>query len=409
MKKLAYLIIFFIVFTKTYVLFSHYTGIPVGVVTLGVLAFSIFLLFIEHSNNNLKTPVNWTVSVFLFTVLGPLIVLTLTNSLDLRFYILQILYFTIFLLAIQFVNLYGYSMVNRIAVITLLFTGLFGAFSVVNPIFFKPFANIVDALWFYGGRAYGFYLQPNSYGMAINIIFLCVFASSKKDRTTLVLIPLYITFIIISGSRSAMAVMGLNLLLIAIRLAITNRRAMVYFGIIFIGLTVFIIVIIVPVLIDQFALDGDYAMLTERLFFMFGGDDNLGDMVEADGSMQDRLEYQAKYIDAIKERPLTGYGFGAQELLINKGKLIDTSHNTYLEILLQGGLPFFFLFVLFCLQLFANFFDLFFTSKTSSFTFAYLGLLLLLLFYFSFSTTVLFERIVYLSIGFLVPNRFMKN
>tara|TARA_Y100000589_G_C27178833_1_gene639867 strand:- start:129 stop:1358 length:1230 start_codon:yes stop_codon:yes gene_type:complete len=409
LKKIAYLIIFFIVLTKTYVLVSKYSGIPVGLVTMAVLGSSLFLLFLELNKNNLMTPKNSTTIVFLFSVLGPLIVLILTDSLDLRFYILQILYFTIFLLAIQFVNLFGYSLVNKISVFALFFTGAYGLLSVVNPIFFKPFADIVDALWFYGGRAFGFYLQPNAYGMALNITFLCVFASSSKDRTTLTVIPFYMIFVIVSGSRTAMAVMGLNLILVAIRLFLTNKKALVNFSLIFLGLVAIIVIAVIPILIDQFALDSDYAMITERLFFMFGADDNLGDMVEADGSMQDRLEYQAKYIDAIKEKPFTGYGFGAQELLINKGKLIDTSHNTYLEILLQGGLPFFFLFILFCFQLFANFFDLFFISKTSSITFAYLGLLLLLLFYFSFSTTVLFERIVYLSIGFLVPNRFMKN
>ncbi|MBK8006875.1 MAG: hypothetical protein IPK12_24185 [Gemmatimonadetes bacterium] len=65
-----------------------------------------------------------------------------------------------------------------------------------------------------------------------------------------------------------------------------------------------------------------------------------GNQVSADGSGAERLVAMAQYASFIQQRPLTGYGLGANDHYKLSGLLIRSSHNTYLEAGFLYGLPF---------------------------------------------------------------------
>ena len=398
--KYLYNTILFIISTKTFVLIASLTNVTIGIVTSIIFFLSVLILILEYIKGNfiLKKSVQ---PIFLFTLVAPILVSFLTFKLDLRMLFLQLFYFIVFLLSIQFYFKYGRKSVYKVFLYSLLFTCFFGLLSVVNPLFFSSYSLLSDSLAFYGGRAFGFYLQPNALAMGINLMYIGLILSYSNIKQMLVLYPIVFISILITGSRTGVAVFVITSSIFFWRLIKYRFTTFIKFGLIITLVAIILFSSIVPKIINSYYSDSSYTQLEERIEYILGINENPFKKISSDGSMQDRFEYQKKYIKMISQRPFFGYGFGVQHNYFDNNNLIDSAHNTFLEIFFQGGIIYFLFFLLFYLHYIKIGINARYKMYDQKIKIATWSILALFFFYFFFSTTLLTERVLYVVIGFI--------
>ncbi len=399
--------VLFTAMTKTYVVWAWLLGQSVAAITLLFFLIKAFLILSFSSNYRIKVDSYWfpTLVVFLFIV--PLIVMALTGNLDLRVSLLNLFFLFVFWLTLLVGLNFGKAFLMIVTIASFIFTVVAGLISTFFFELFSPFAELTNSEAFYWGRAFGFYLQPNSLAIAINMLYLLIFGLSKKVNLIIYLFPLALVGILAAGSRTNMLgffIINMAVFLLSLRNSeISLKKPVIR---VLIG-SIAILISTAPYLFEKLSGE-EFKYLTERLIYTVEivSESGASDKVSEDTSVQDRLNYQLSYLKAIDKKPFLGYGFGVQESMIENGLLKGSSHNSFLEYLLQGGLFYFFCFALFSLM----FWFFLFNFKPISFSkYAYVAFLIFMTFYINFSTTFFGERLVYVVIGvfaFIVHSEF---
>ncbi len=332
--RLLFLLTILVTLTKTYVVFAVAAGTSVGVITTLFFGLNIILIL-----NNLKA-LEMKQGIFLFSVFIvfiPFIVSFVNFNFSLNALMLQLFYFSQVLIGVIAIKKYPLQLSNAV-ILAVLINFSFGVFSMFNPQFFIGMSEIINARSFYGGRAVSFFLQPNTLGLASVVLYiLCKFLCSKKTQQ--LLSPLIILTTVLTGSRSSIIVL-LVLLLLSLILTIRSGQ----FKIVKILKPVLnFSLIIIPILLlffnskyaEMLVSNKDYTQLIDRFEFFI---DFSADKVENDQSLDDRFNYQKKYIKELPSFFILGNGIGTQQEAIHEGTLTGSAHQAYLEILFQGGI-----------------------------------------------------------------------
>ena len=114
--------------------------------------------------------------------------------------------------------------------------------------------------------------------------------------------------------------------------------------------------------------------------------------INEDGSFNDRLIYQKKYVEKILEKPFFGHGIGSNIRLKEENKIYDLAHQAHLEYLLEGGVFYYLFFLCFLILNIKFIINKKLPPKIKYISFA-------IIFYSFFSSTLMTERIIFLSLG----------
>lgn len=369
-----------LILTKTYSVIAVLIDREVSFVTSVVLVFLLMFFFNRKSIQRIPFfPAT-------YLIVGSVLISLIHLSVDFRTLILQFFYFMIFILGYTIKDFFSFKILNRILIFSFYMTFIFGIMSVFNPTFFKVYAEKVDSFNFFYGRAYGFYLQPNSFSMGLIINYVMIIATWRNNLFN----KLAVLFLVIGVGLSASR-LGIIFTVFLIATFVffklekyKNIRSFTLVGVVFLLGVAIYNVDSISKLIDTNEIESRFKSLNII-------DNNYMD----DGSLNSRLYMQQYYIKAIKKSPFIGYGLGAQSRAFQTGTLINSAHNTYLEILYQGGIVYFVFFGYFFL------FFIFKILKRSNIELPFIFFIFVLIGYSFFSTTIFNERITYLAMGLL--------
>lgn len=369
-----------LILTKTYSVIAVFIGREVSFVTAAVM---IFLLLIFFNRKSLQRIPYFPAT---YLIVGPLLISFVHSDFDFRTLILQFFYFMIIIVGYTLKDFFSMKTLNRIFIFSFYMTFMFGILSVVNPAFFKVYAEKVDSLNFYYGRAYGFYLQPNAFSMGLIINYILIIATWRNSLFNKLAFLLLLLGVGLSASRLGI-LFSVSLLIFFVFFKIEKyksiRRTALIGSVFLLGVLIFNV--------DSISKKIEITEIESRIKSLNIFENNYRN----DGSLNARLDMQEYYIKAIGQSPYIGYGLGSQSRAFQTGTLINSAHNTFLEILYQGGIAYFVFFLYFFL------FFVFKILKRSNFELPFVSFILVLIGYSFFSTTLFSERITYLAIGLL--------
>ena len=379
--------------TNTYVAWAFLFDTSVANITLFFIITSMFATIGFFNRSNFIEVKKWVKYLLLLLIVMPLILSFGNYYVNYNKIILSLYYIFIFLNGYAFFKLMDRKIVVNFFSFTLAFTQIFGIVSMLNPEFFYPLANIIDADFFYGGRAFGFFLQPNSYAFANVMLFFgfAFFSSNLKNIQYLYLAVLI--SIILSGSRSNL--LGFVVIsLFSMRpllLKFFNKKLLV---IIVIGLSSLIFTALYESEIKNFVKSDKFDTISFRVNSLINSEGINQSLTT--GSVKVRERKQGEYKLLVQESPIYGHGFGIQRDYVKKGILEGSAHNVFYEILLEGGIIYMIMFTVFCIFLIRSYrsFKKISPKKIKSVIvlkalLIFLGLSLL------FSSSVLSDRLLY--------------
>ena len=346
--KSAILTVFlFVIYTNTYVVFAQLLHVSVGIITL--VFFIVCLFFLLQRFGLLitlfKNPLGF--SSLLFFILIPILVSFLNFRINISHFILVFFYYSILLFSYCYYE--EIKRLNNILLLAIIFNLIAGICSIFFPDFFETYLKIVDsrALHF-AGRAIGFFLQPNSFGAGMVMLYLTSIIILKEGFNKSFFL-LCFACILITGSRSSLLIIFLVLFCQLISLWLANRHSL--WSTIKSFLSLFSIISLIVITLFTVASSATESgpglgEIVERVELYTEVIDNL-DKIEKDGSMVSRKKKQSYFKKGISKNLIFGRGHGAHKSDLDSGLLKGSAHNMYLEILYQGGILYFFSYIFF--------------------------------------------------------------
>lgn len=407
--KISSSFILFTVLTKTYIIWAKLLNKSVGFITILVFIASILLIILMIKDFKIPIHKRWLIPLLSFIIIGPIIISILTLYINIQIMILQLFYILLFSLTFLYYDKYSKDLIFKVIIISLIFNIFAGLYSIIDPSFFLSYAKIISIEDMAIGRAYGFYLQPNSFAFAINLLFIAIIITSPKEKYIIYLYPIVFLIILLAGSRSnfvGFAIISLFIipfLLKYYKLSIFKTlRILIPISIVFI---VFSYNSIVDTLNDE-----KFKNLNTRINTMLLQDNKALEEDLKSGSLSERLHFQSIYYELIEQSPLVGYGIGIQQDLKKINKLDGSAHNVILEVILEGGLIYLLFFLFFIYSLIRNYY--FYKKiyiKNNRFLLGYKIFILFILFYFFFTSTFFHERLLYILIGIFAGYTFRRK
>jgi O-antigen ligase len=382
--------------TKTYVVFAHFLGVSVAIIT-GL--FFLINLFILTNHIFLFKNKKGLFILFQFLIIIPLFVSFINLNFSPSALLLQFFYFS--QVGIGAVAVLGYrNTISKAVSVAIIVNFIAALASMFSPESFMAMGEIISARYFYGGRAIGFFLQPNSLGLATAVIYiLMVFLCDKNKQ--LKLLPFVLITSILTGSRSAIIIL---MVLLLIKFWFMFREKKLSFSRIIKPVFKFSFLIAALVIIflntnysRVLFEDIRYNQLISRIEFFLEFN---SDKIQEDGSLADRAEYQRSYLNNLNSFILKGNGIGTQQDARAQNILKGSAHQAFLDILFQGGLFYLlsYLVVLFyILRIFIK------NKKYDKYKARFALMVFAFMFIISFvSTGILNMRELYLTLGILI-------
>ena len=379
--------------TNTYVVWALLLGTTVANITLFFILTSLFATVAFFNRSNFFEVKKWVKYLLLLLVIIPLALSMFNNYVNYIKIILSLFYILIFLNAYAFFKLIDRKNIINFFSVTLVFTFLFGFVSIVSPEFFIPFAIIVEADYYYGGRAFGFFLQPNSYAFANILLFigLTVFLTNSK-RIAYIYLAVLIS-IILSGSRSNF--LGFALIsIILMRPLFSSFLNKNILSIIVIASSSIIFIALYGNKINNYIKSDKFEIISDRISLL--NREGINESLTI-GSVEVRKRKQEEYRYLIERSLLVGHGFGVQNDFVAKEILEGSAHNVFYEILFEGGIIYLITFAVFCIFLIRSYRSLkkISLAKTES-AIILKAFLIFLATYLFFSSSILSERLLYI-------------
>ena len=193
---------------------------------------------------------------------------------------------------------------------------------------------------FFSYRAFGFFMQPNIAGTSILLLFLLMQCNKEYSSiiSEILILVLFLVAILITGSRLSFLIFLISVFLIYFSGLKKNPKSDLFlywlsriFWVMFIGLIIFLSFSLL--LQSEFTNDGSLqARISQMLsldFFKLIFDSN---------SLYERSYAQSVYANFISQRPILGYGLGAEAVLLESNQIRLSSHSTLLKYMLEFGL-----------------------------------------------------------------------
>lgn len=351
-----------------FVLVINLTGLVTflaSVVGLPIATVSVLLL----SANALYLGYRWPVTHqllaarslwiwFAFLVVWPVSTVLYAPLVDSRGIGLSIYYASLFLSAAVFVFVRGWGTFRSVIGMSILLTAFGLCYSWIRPSAFVAAAELANTTADYGGRAFGFFLQPNVTAESTVILFAVWFASGKvrKLASTTVACLGCLAMVGSTGSRAgSLLAFGLIALLVldSIQRRMGRGRARWSRGAQLVaGAAAFSVVIaivgIALVTIQARVANSGIGWLLERDDVTVPAQQQVAGASGSAG-LGLRLFSLQQYASLVAERPLTGYGLGATARLLDEERVTIATHNAFMEAAINFGVLYV---VLFCVLLY---------------------------------------------------------
>lgn len=275
----------------------------------------------------------------------PIVTVVRAPSIEIREIGLTFYFFLLFASTAIYVAANGLAGIRRVMTASLAISVIGLLLSMVMPDSFRAVAALADAETDYGGRPYGFFMQPNALATGLVLLFVAWFALWEHKtvvKEPVVLLAFLLT-LLLTGSRTAMIA---GVLVVAIhfvcqlkpgRTRYASVRALPFRA------TVMCCCMVAGVAaarvgvgsLGQYLQSSDdlVARATNLLHFRFNNDSS----VLSDGSIQDRLSAQEVYWALVRERPWFGHGIGSETFYYETGPIHLVSHSSLLSCLMQYG------------------------------------------------------------------------
>ena len=365
-RLLNYISIFivFLNFTNTYLFISGISGLAFQHVSL--LMMSAFVLNICANFKTLHDLIIRRKILILFLLIFcvlPMLGVFLSPYVMMRFVGYYVLSALIFINVILFIKKEGFAIFKRYLFYSYLWT-LFGILlSYLAPNLFYTISQMqaqamgMNSVWgeikvgeASHARAFGFYMQPNkAYTAVLFHLFILVTAFFNKNLYGRLF--LYISAfgaILLTGSRGGFLMFFIFVLLVLLSEILHggrnkfNRKVSftsfipAYFSL-FIGLN---IVAVTLMIFGKSSFLGEGLNVVQKIIQTFSTAQSQG--ILSDASVFYRIKAQSEYLSFIFQDPfkmIIGYGVGASDYYKYFGDLSNSSHNNFLEVVFEHGLP----------------------------------------------------------------------
>jgi len=286
-----------------------------------LLSVTYVLLNLRVVSRNIGNPFLWFFVVAM--LVWPLATLLYAADYSVNSILFQLHYFALLLASAIFFRRISKHRYIFIGAILATLVGVIA--SLLYPSAFFEMANLASARIDYFGRGFGLFLQPNLLAYNLIILALLLGLSTERSKARFFTLGFTIVFaaLFLSGSRGGVATGGVLLLSIFILDGMVKSKQ-------------FYIAMISAVpasLVLLFVLLGiDISPYIDRIGSLFAG------QWAEQGSVQLRTIYQERFLTAIIEKPILGYGLGSYAGLHERGVLLGAAHNQVLDTMLQFGL-----------------------------------------------------------------------
>lgn len=320
-------------------------GVKVAAVSAAMLVFN--LLYLGY-----RAPLTWRVMqrplVLVWAVIlcwWPLLTAIYAPVVSTRHLGLQLYNLSLVLGAAVFTIANGWPALRRLAGLAVAVTAFGLVLSWMEPGLFTAVSRLTQSREQYGGRAFGFFLQPNM--AAENTIYMSVLWMAgdrvvSVARTWARVVTMALT-VLVTGSRSGFAAASLiGILGVAqsgVRAGLRHRLSR--------GVRLLKAAVVLLVASGSFFLllstvntssEGLLSGSLQRASSVLALDS--GRRVAVDGSAVERVVAIAQYAGLVAQRPFGGYGLGSSDNFRERGLLIRSSHNAFIEASLNFGIPY---------------------------------------------------------------------
>lgn len=321
-------------------------GVNIAIVSLVLLALNCFYLTVNYKVALRVFRKKHILYWFIFLVCWPLLATTYAQVKNFRELVLQMYYFTLLFATAIYLLRNGFKAFHRLVTVAVAVT-IFGLIlSLFMEDFFQSVASITYNDLEYGGRAYGFFMQPNQAARNFILLFIAWFAGLRKTKTHIVFLSLLGLLVLVSltGSRGGFVVAFAAVFLIFINKSIRVRKP---FKILILPKYIITLLLVLGCFLACIPLVLNF--LSANLPKQVSSFD-VTDRIKAISQMKlaeedskgrstiaGRLEVFERYLAMIYEHPILGNGFGSTTIFQDEGILGRSSHNQYLEIAFETG------------------------------------------------------------------------
>lgn len=282
--------------------------------------------------------------LFLLTLLVPLFVTFINNGvsggeIDLRAFGVRFLLFLIYLSIVIYGLNSGLKTLNVILILSIVIAFLGITLSLIFPSVFLVFSIEHGANSVTSGRAFGFYLQPNTAAAALVAMYLSYIVLRNKN-TGLLLSSVIFIGILMTASRSGIF---LFILIYMLSFVYLNRMSAISAFlkrgplVVFVGIFAVLMLFATINIYESFGTknDRDFSA-ADRLtaITQVASNDSTSTITNDSDS---RIGLALSYIDYILKRPF-GYGLAASEKMRAQGILLDAPHNQFIQVSFEAGI-----------------------------------------------------------------------
>jgi O-antigen ligase len=271
-------------------------------------------------------------------IVWPFLTLIYAPSIEIRDILLLLYCFLLFLCTIVYTLANGLPAMYRIFSISLVLTIAGLGLSLLKPEYFEHISRIANAKTDHAGRAFGFVLQPNKLGMSLNLLFIGWFCFWKPKHSWLntMIIPAFLVCVLLTGSRISMIA---AILIVACHFIYSwnnySKKSFFLRTCLTAGCLVAIAVSLHLYLSTKIKKEAD---LADRMITLLNFKLSLNDSFLEDESFRYRLDAQAVYCSMIKERPLLGFGLGANTYYKDQGLFRFSAHSLAIQRIFEYGI-----------------------------------------------------------------------
>jgi O-antigen ligase len=338
MLDFAFAIVLILNATNLFSFLAAWLGVPIYLVSAALLLVNFALIAAKpHALASLlRTDVKWW-AVVLFA--WPVVAIGWAPVVDAREVALLAYYASLLVAAVLFARDCGRDAMHAVCLLSLLVTAGGVLLSLYTPGPFMAVARAADASTDYMGRAYGFFIQPNSAALALNLLYLGWFSTSHavlRSALLFVLAPLaFLACVMLTGSRGGVLGAGL---IVAMQFLYAWQHGRIPAAKLQLRTFATLALLAGSVYMTRGHLASSRTAndLMLRISSLVNGRISVG-VVGRDVSIQGRLAAWRYYADRVSESPLIGHGTGAERYFVQRGLCQVTSHSGALSSAVNYG------------------------------------------------------------------------
>lgn len=320
-------------------------GIPIAAMSGAILAFLLLYLLVHWQHAlwfaRKKDVFLWIVFVFAW----PALTLLYAEVRDLRANAINLYLVALMLSTAIWLSRVGITRARGLFVTAGVIVILGLLLSLIRNDYFQAVAEAADARFAYLGRAFGFFLQPNMAAQNTSFLYaiLLPIVASRRSRITYLTSGVFAAAVLLTGSRGGI-IIGLSLVIYVHILAEdiarrgVSRKFWGKLGAVFvIALALLSANEIAKVTsVNSHSSPSAESTLTDRIGAMASLDLVGGGLGESAAARYIAL---VEHWQGITQRPLLGFGVAASNNFSSTGRLTFSSHNLFVQIAFDLGLP----------------------------------------------------------------------